>query len=104
MFSGPIIAFLSGDFFDTAFSSAQSHTPSEGPVGVRWSTRMWWNILILLIGGEEFPGGDVLALHLGYPGADLLVHLPPLLVLHSLCSGGVLCVALPPGASLGLLV
>jgi hypothetical protein len=54
---------------------------------------------------EALPGGDVLALlMLGPPGEDLLVHLPTLLVFHGLPCGGVLCVALLHGASLGLLV
>ena len=46
MFSGPNIPCLSGDFFNIAFSSAQSHTPSKGPVGLRWNTAM-----LLVCGG-----------------------------------------------------
>merc|ERR1719470_575399 len=59
---------------------------------------------LLLIKGGALPGGDVLALFLGYPGAELLVHLPALPALHSLLGDGVFGVALPPGASLALLV
>merc|ERR1719452_450329 len=50
----------------------------------------------LLVGGGALPSGDILALLLGHPGADLLVHLPALPVLDSLPGGGVLSAALLP--------
>merc|ERR1719470_604377 len=59
---------------------------------------------LLLVRGGALPGGDVLALFLGYPGADLLVHLPALPALHGLLGDGVFGVALLPGAGLALLV
>merc|ERR1719341_1417093 len=58
----------------------------------------------LLVGGGALPRGDVLALLLGHPGADLLVHLPTLPVLDSLPGDGVLGVAFLPASGLALLV
>merc|ERR1719341_682735 len=58
----------------------------------------------LLVGGGALPRGDVFALLLRHPGADLLVHLPTLPVLDSLPGDGVLGVAFLPAAGLALLV
>ena len=60
-----------------------------------------WVVFLLICGGAflvvkggALPGGDILVLLLGHPAAELLLHLPALLVLEGLADGEVLGVAL----------